>query len=131
MEGLVPPCGITTINHNFKGRLTAIPPLSRRSTAKVKTIRDNSIRVAGSKLFNSMPSKLQNLSGCPFEVFKANLDRFLEKVPDEPKTSSLTPRAINMISGRPSNALPDMILFCRDLFKDEFGSTLDQTISST
>ena len=124
MEGLVPSCGITIVNHTYKGRLAAIPPLTR-ATSKVKTIRENSIRVAGARLFNCIPIKLRNLSDCPIEVFKANLDCFLEKVPDEPKTATLTPRAINMTSGRPSNSLPDMILNCKDNLKEEYSESSD------
>ena len=125
MEGLVPPCGISIHHHTYKGRLSVIPPLSKASV-KTKSIRDNTIRVAGSRIFNSIPSKLRNLTGCEITVFKANLDRFLEKVPDEPKTVTLTPRAVNLTTGRPSNSLPDMISHCKDLLKEEFNSVISQ-----
>ena len=51
------------------------------------------------------PPPLRNFSG-KLETFKSLLDNFLSKVPDEPKTNSLIPKARDFY-GKPSNSIYD------------------------
>ena len=104
MEELTPNCGISwseTTERN--GRVCKIPPLKGR--ASVQTMRAQSFQVSGPRLFNTMPKKLRNMKNCSLDEFKILLDTYQEKIPDEPKTPSLTPRATNQISGRQTNSI--------------------------
>ena len=108
IEGKVPNCGVSWTYNERRGRLCSIPPLIK-SSRKIQSLRENSLQVIGPKLFNSMPQELRNLSGCSKEVFKSKLDLFLEAIPDQPKTPTLTPTAVNQITNKQSNSLIDMV----------------------
>ena len=85
--------------------------MNRKASEKVKTLRENSFQVHAPKLFNSLPRKLRNRTKCSIEDFKAELDHFLETVPDEPKVSGgqYTPGACDLFSAQPSNSVIDQI----------------------
>ena len=76
-------------------------------TGSIKTLVDSSIRSEGVKLFNCLPDALKVWNGS-FEIFKANLDKFLEGVPDNPRTESLRPDCTDY-SGNPSNSIKDWV----------------------
>ena len=104
MEGLTPNCGVnwsSTTERN--GRTCKIPPVKGRNS--VQTLRNQSFQVSGPRLFNSMPKNIRNINNCSLEDFKCQLDAFLNKVPDEPKSQDLIPRATNIISGKQTNSL--------------------------
>jgi hypothetical protein len=52
-----------------------------------------------------MPKNIRNMKGCGLEDFKVTLDTFLSHIPDEPKSTGLTPRATNQLSGKQTNSL--------------------------
>ena len=110
LEGKVPDCGLQVEENLWLGRLCKLPPL-KHCSARVQTLRENSFQVQGPKLFNSLPSKLRNLSKCSIDEFKFELDQFLQKIPDEPNIPGIqyTPRACCQVSGKPSNKLVDQI----------------------
>ena len=60
----------------------------------------------GPKLFNSLPTKLRNMTKCPLEDFKLALDNYLSKIPDEPNVSGLTPGGCTA-EARASNSILD------------------------
>ena len=104
MEGLTPNCGVTWSEVTERnGRTCKIPPLKGR--ASVQTLRTQSFQISGPRIFNSMPKNIRNMKDCSLEDFKYKLDTFLSKVPDEPKSQSLTPGATNLQSGRQTNSL--------------------------
>ena len=67
---------------------------------------DNSSPTFGARLSSScLPKGIINLTNCSVENFKAKQVAFLAKIPDEPKTETLTPAGCNQFSGKPSNSL--------------------------
>ena len=104
MEGLTPNCGVNCSSTKERnGRTCKIPPVKGRNS--VQTLRNQSFQVSGPRLFNSMPKNIRNIKNCFLEDFKCQLDVFLNKVPDEPKSQDLIPRATNIISGKQTNSL--------------------------
>ena len=110
LEGKVPNCNITSQDHIRHGRTCLVPPL-KHCSSKIRTLRENSFQIQGPRLFNSLPANIRNKTKCNIEDFKLELDRFLQKVPDEPNISGshYTPKASCQTSGRPSNKLVDQI----------------------
>ena len=60
----------------------------------VKSMRDQTFQVHGSQVFNVLPSQIRNETGCSIDDFKRKLDKFLERVADEPDVRGLTPEAV-------------------------------------
>ena len=67
-----------------RGRLCRIPPMDSRAMARLQTIREASLPVAGPRLFNCLPQEVRNYEGT-LEGFKGRLDAFLSTLPDTPK----------------------------------------------
>ena len=44
------------------------------------------------RLFNSLPRKLRNMTGVSTDTFKGHLDRWLQTVPDQPKSPGYSNR---------------------------------------
>ena len=112
LEKKVPNCGVELKEPNERlGRLCALPALNKKAPEKVKTLRENSFQVQAPKLFNSLPKKLREKTNCSVEEFKEDLDKFLEKIPDEPKVSGgkYIPGACDIFSGQASNSVIDQI----------------------
>ena len=111
LEGLAPNCGISADSKNRLGRICSIPKLVNTSSSKIKTLRENCFQVHGPRLFNCLPIQLRNLTRCTVDEFKAQLDKVLSMVPDEPEVSGCqyTPRACDQFTGKPSNSLIDQI----------------------
>ena len=98
-------CGIESYESERRGRLCKIPELKLQSRKAVQSLRENSFQVHGPALFNILPKRIRSLKNCSVNDFKAHLDSFLETIPDEPKISNLTPRAINPYTAKSSNSL--------------------------
>ena len=64
------------------GRKCIIPAFNRVS--RVSNTYEGSMAVCGPKLFNVMPQHIRDLTNCTVDTFKANLDRFLCTVADQP-----------------------------------------------
>ena len=93
------------MHNERRGREIKIPPLKGKSS--VRTLRDQSFQVNGPKLFNSIPKKVCNLTKVSVGEFKEQLDKFLEKIPDQPNVDGLTPTACNLYNAAPSNSIVD------------------------
>ena len=78
------------------------------SSVRCKTMRRQSIQYEGVKLLNCLPTEIRNFSGS-IENFKKLIDNFLDLVPDEPMTDTLSPSVQN-IDGKFSNSIYD---WCR------------------
>ena len=90
LEGFVPnpkPNQIYSKDHPRHGRTCAVPIV--KSGSYQRTIY-SSFSVQSALLFNCLPSGLRNLTGCGKTVFKANLDKYLRTVPDEPQIVGYT-----------------------------------------
>ena len=107
LEGKVPNCGLNVNQCERKGRLCVIPGLVKTSKKSVQTLREDSFQVNGPRLFNSIPAHIRGMTRCNIHDFKFKLDKFLETVPDEPRTKNLVPSATNQINGNPSNSIID------------------------
>ena len=105
LEGLVPNCGLEEIQTGRRGREIRVPPL--RGKQAIRSIREQSFQVKGPQLFNSLPKNIKNITKVSVEEFKAHLDKYLEKIPDEPSVDGLTPAACNAFTAAPSNSILD------------------------
>ena len=73
-----------------RGRTCLVPNISPRAPASLQTIRRNSFALRGPRIFNSLPRRVRDLSGCKVDAFKSALDRYLASVPDQPLIPGMT-----------------------------------------
>ena len=85
-----------------------IPKINTSARASIKTKKEQTFQVNGPQLFNCLPTYLKNTTKCSVEEFKLKLDKFLEKVPDEPNVKGLTPGGMTA-EARASNSILDQI----------------------
>ena len=85
LEGVVPNVGMQVNYHPRRGRLCFVRS-TEGTTQRVRTIAHNSFTHTGTRLFNSAPKWLRDLSGITPDQFKRQLDRWLATVPDQPPT---------------------------------------------
>jgi len=81
---------ILHLENSRNGRTCKIPPLTRNATPRVKRIREGSFSHHGPQLFNALPKDLRNLRDCSLAIFKAHLDKFLQRVDDKPLVRGYT-----------------------------------------
>ena len=89
-----------------------------KGKASVQNLRRQSFQVAGPKLWNCLPKNVRNFRGNQDE-FKQILDKFLSKVPDEPKADGLIPGAIDALNGRQTNTLIYQVARRKVTWKDD------------
>ena len=94
--------GSTLISNKLKGNIQS-----------ARTLQKGSIGIEGVRIFNSLPEKIKKWDGTQ-EIFKEMLDKFLEKIPDNPITETLSPDATDMYSN-PSNSIPDWVRKLSDI----------------
>ena len=103
-QGLVSGYNATFFQSERRGRMMVLPPLCHKAPAAVRRARESSLQVKGAKLFKCSPRQLRDtLSGTP-ENFKANLDTWLARIPDQPTIS-------NRQRAAPTNSLLDQIQY--------------------
>ena len=93
LEGQVPNIDTTPVQASLndrRGRTCVVPPILPSAPERIKTIRFASLTHKGPRIFNSLPSEVRNLTGCPTETFKNALDRYLRTLPDQPLIPSMT-----------------------------------------
>lgn len=78
-----------------------------RATGSTRTLIARSIMNQGPMLFNLLPEDLKMFCGSVY-LFKVQLDRFLQTIPDVPRTESEEPAA-QSLEGVPSNRLEDWV----------------------
>ena len=76
--------------HPRNGRTIDIPLRSKNIPTHLQKVRDASLLVHGSKLFNALPKNLRNCSNCSLLEFKSKLDGYLAQIPDEPLVHGYT-----------------------------------------
>ena len=74
---------------------------------RIRTLQRFSLRWEGVRLFNCIPQKLRMWKGS-VNTFKNLLDKFLEKIPDQPQVNDQKPRGMT-VNGDPSNSIPDWV----------------------
>ena len=67
------------------GRFCHIPKVKISASAKVQTLRHNSMACKGPRLFNKMPQCIRDKTECNTASFKEKLDELLAQYPDEPR----------------------------------------------
>ena len=83
-QGLVQGYKSSFYQSDRRGRLMALAPLSNQAPSSVRKARESSLRVRGAKLFNIIPREIRDTSTGTTEMFKAKLDEWLSRVPDQP-----------------------------------------------
>ena len=87
-----------------QGRLIQSPTLRSRNTAAI-SLMNYSFYNKSASLFNSLPYDIRNMN-CNMNTVKHCLDKFLKKVPDQPRLLSYA-----QYSRSTSNSLCDQIAF--------------------
>ena len=97
-------CGIKWSIHPYKGTLVDIsyPKISEVSNKALKLWRQT-LPVNGGSLFNILPRHIRDITDVSTDYFKSNLDKFLETIPDRPRTHTLLPVPINPITNKNLN----------------------------
>ena len=72
-----------------RGRTAQPYDIVQSSPAIVRRAREASLGVKGTRIFNLLPPDIRNLESVSVDTFKAELDRFLASIPDQPTVSGL------------------------------------------
>ena len=95
LENIVPNFGINVVTNARRGRLCIVPLVRASAPARMQTLRFNCITINGPRIFNSLPLHLKNVSDCSINVFKNELHKHLQSIPDEPRVRKLIPFCAN------------------------------------
>ena len=93
IEDQVPNFDVTPIKVTFsdrRGCSCVLPTTAGTATQRIKTIRFASLPFKGPRLFNCLPKNIRGLTNYKVSIFKAELDKFLSTLPDQPLTPSMT-----------------------------------------
>ena len=71
-----------------------------------QSLQENAITVFGPRLYNSLPKYLRDIESVKTEKFKFELDKFLDKIPDQPKMP-------NYVTASGSNTILDQLTHLR------------------
>ena len=105
LEDLAPNCGVhLTVANERLGRKVKIPSLIPGGRQAIQSMREQSFQIHGARLFNCLPKKIRNIRIYQ-EDFKEALDRYIEKIPDQPRMNTLVPTATHRVTGKQSNSL--------------------------
>ena len=109
LEGIVPNLStngeIHAINNERQGRKCRTQKNILNSLPRIRKLRDSSFSTNAVKLFNALPKEIRNITECPVDAFKSQLDKFLGTVPDEPQIIGMT-----MFRRAESNSIVDMMV---------------------
>ena len=78
--------------------------LPSTTPGRIKTLLYSSLSQSGPRLFNVLPRHIRDTTGCPVTKFKRELDKFLQKLPDEPPVPGYT-----AYCRAASNSVPDQM----------------------
>ena len=109
LEGKVPDCGVRSHQNERNGRFCDIVKLNTKSRQAIQTLKEKSFKINGPKLFNCLPKSIRDTKDCSVDEFKFKLDNFLKKIPDQPKTNTQDPEAMDQFTAKPSNSLLDQV----------------------
>ena len=87
----MPECGLklkSTVNGSRRSRILDVPKFANGSMRKLK---EQCFQVNGPMLWNALPNRIREITGCTINDFKIELDNFLMTVCDEPSMGDLKP----------------------------------------
>ena len=85
MQGLVPNPGMKEAPENeYLGRRIQIPNINHKAREAIQTMKEESFMINGAALFNSLPKDIRNMKKCSLDEFKMEVDKYLQKLPDQP-----------------------------------------------
>ena len=109
LHGLVPNPNIQW-QYNERRGFTINLPKANSTTSEPRRLIENSFGYHAGRVFNCLPPSLRMLDANPsLANFKARLDTFLNKIPDEPSIPGLTRRA-------KSNSIIDQIFYFNQIY---------------
>ena len=117
MLGIVPNFGLTWHSTSRSGMWVDVPIVPRKDQAKIayRQLKTQTVSDRAAVAFNSHPSSLKVLPNSNLldhvANYNANLDRFLESIPDQPTTGKP-----GMVRGPASNSISDQIMNLRAQF---------------
>ena len=91
-------------DNEYLGRRCLIPKINHRSRKAIQTLKENSFQVNGPNLYNSLPKHIRNMKKSTLDEFKMELDKYLQRMPDQPKIDGLIPWGQDR-EGKPSNSI--------------------------
>ena len=91
---------IKTRKHRRHGTQSVVQYPTNGNPAQ--SLQENAITVFGPRLYNSLPKYLRDIESVKTERFKFELDKFLERIPDEPKMQ-------NYVTASGSNSILDKL----------------------
>ena len=101
--GWVPNCGLEW-DWTRKGCIFKVKYSPNSTATGVKSLRLNSFQVQGPSLFNILPQRLRD-SGVSADIWKAQLDIFLETIPDRPCVTGLDSGLCDRFTSQPTNSV--------------------------
>ena len=90
--------------HNPRTGTTCFLPNHKQYHLPADTARKGSFALTASRLWNSLPACISNISRYPLHVFKRKLDEFLDIIPDEPRCNA-SGQYYDPNTGRNSNSI--------------------------
>ena len=81
---------VTAKWHKRRGRECIVPRVNRNAPQRIQTLIYASLPIRGQQLFNILPARIRNMTGCSVDCFKRKLDGYLKTVPDEPQILGYT-----------------------------------------
>ena len=81
-----PGIGIRLVTIARRGEMCRIPPLNTTAPVYVQTLKESSFCVHGPRLFNELPREFRSA----LSIFKRELHKFLQSVPDMPSSCRTT-----------------------------------------
>ena len=93
---------IKTRKHRRHGTQSVVQYPTNRNPAPTNGNPENAITVFGPRLYNSLPKYLRDIESVKTEKIKFELDKFLERIPDDPKMQ-------NYVTASGSNSILDKL----------------------
>ena len=98
LKGIGPNPGIIFKMNERTGVRAVVPQIKSNTPTHIKNMRINSFGYLGPQLFNALPMELRNFEPANNTTnltfaFKTQLDKYLEKIPDEPTVNGLSRQA--------------------------------------
>ena len=116
LKEIVPNPGIEFKTNERTGVWAIVPKLKKNQPTYIKKMKQNSFNFIATKLFNRLPKYLRSFEPSPDVnnitfAFKSQLDKFLEKIPDQPTVYGDR----NMIRAANSNSLNEQVNYIQEL----------------
>ena len=94
---VAPSAGVISKQHPRLGRMCVVPKVRHQAPQSIQTIKDASLAVKGSQLFNCLPVRIRNITGKSVDYFKRYLDNHLKSIPDQPSIPHYVARRCALI----------------------------------